>query len=259
MVFQLPEECKKYGFSTEGSGVHSSRTIMTRELETLLSSTPKATCIDDYLTAIIDENVLLKKTTITRKESFTRLKTLYSLDPNRIIFRALQDLWVIAPNSQPLLALLCAISRDKFLRSSTSIILKTPIGECINSSEFEKHIQIELPNFAQKTIETMSRNISSSWTQSGHLEGRSEKTRKQVIPTPPVVAYALLLGYLCGARGEGLFESPWVKILDTNVFTLYNLTIVAAQNGWLDYRKSGSVTDVSFSYLLRDTQENNHE
>lgn len=255
MVFKITDESKKYGFSPEGSGVHSSRTIMAKELTILLNNVPQAGSISDYQKAIIENNVLLKKTSATRNESFTRLRTLYSLDPKVIVFRALLDLWATDTNSQPLLALLCATCRDKFLRSSISLIINTPIGERLNSNRFEKHITPELPDFAKKTTETMSRNLSSSWTQSSHLEGRSEKIRRKVNPTPSVVAYALLLGYLCGARGDGLYDTSWIKVLDSNIFFLHNLTKIAAQYGWLEYKKSGEVTEITFSFLLRNSSE----
>jgi hypothetical protein len=252
VVFQFTDESKKYGFSYDGSGVHSSRTIMAKELAILINSVPQAENIFDYQHAIIEDNVLLKKTFATRKESFTRLRTIYSLDPKVLVFRALKDLWETSSGSQSLLSLLCAICRDKFLRASTSIIINTPIGQSLNSEEFEKHIQVELPDFAKKTVETMSRNISSSWTQSGHLAGRNEKIRSKVIPTAPVVAYALLMGYLCGARGDNLFETPWIKVLDSTVYSLHNLAKNAALSGWLDYKKSGEVTEITFKYLMRN-------
>jgi hypothetical protein len=116
-------------------------------------------------------------------------------------------------------------------------LLARQLAKKLNASDFENDLQVELPDYAKITLETMSRNLSSSWTQSGHLVGRSDKIRKQVIPSPQVVTYALLLGYLNGSRGEGLFDTLWVKVIDSNIFSIYNLAKNAAQNGWLDYKK----------------------
>ena len=69
---------------------------------------------------------------------------------------------------------------------------------------------------------------------------------------PSSCAYALFLGYLCGERGEGLFHTPWAQILDAPAYTLHNLAKAASQYGWLEYRQSGSVTDISFRYLLHE-------
>ena len=51
-------------------------------------------------------------------------------------------------------------------------------------------------------LDKVVRNASSSWTQSGHLRGRSRKTRQRVRATPAAAAYALLLGFACGSRGS---------------------------------------------------------
>jgi hypothetical protein len=68
------------------------------------------------------------------------------------------------------------------------------------------------------------------------------------------VAYALLLGYLCGERGEALFQTPWAQLLDAPPYVLHELAFQASREGWLEYRRTGGVTEVGFSYLLR--QEN---
>jgi hypothetical protein len=65
------------------------------------------------------------------------------------------------------------------------------------------------------------------------------------------VAYALLLGYLCGGRGEGLFQTLWVRLLDAPGRTIEDQALAASQRGWIEYRRSGGVTDVGFRYLLR--------
>lgn len=101
MIYQFSNEVIKFGFSAKGSGVHSSRTIMVNEFMILLNSKPEARNIIEFQNAIIDDNVLLKKTSATRKESYIRLRTLYSLNPNVIIFRALRDLWLTNKESLP--------------------------------------------------------------------------------------------------------------------------------------------------------------
>ncbi len=70
--------------------MHTSRTIMLLELETLLSrvadsSSEKAV----YQLAIVDDNCLSKRTENTRKLTFQHLVELYGLSPDIILFRAL--------------------------------------------------------------------------------------------------------------------------------------------------------------------------
>ncbi len=69
----------EYGFVDKPVGAHSSRTMMLAELRLLLAACPQSANLEDYRTAIIDENVLLKETVATRKVSFRWLQELYAL------------------------------------------------------------------------------------------------------------------------------------------------------------------------------------
>jgi hypothetical protein len=100
----------------------------------------------------------------------------------------------------------------------------------------------------------MGQNAGSSWQQSGHLRGKLNKVRQQANSGPVAVAYALILGHLCGERGQGLFETMWSVLLDTPPGELRAQAATASQQGWLEYRHSGDVTDVSFRRFLRDWQ-----
>jgi hypothetical protein len=64
---------------------------MLAELRLLLAV--KSVGFEEYRAAILDDNVLLKKTVATRRESLRRLRELYALNPNILVFRALRDLW----------------------------------------------------------------------------------------------------------------------------------------------------------------------
>ena len=67
---------------------------------------------------------------------------------------------------------------------------------------------------------------------------------------PISVTFALLLGYFCGTRGELLFHTNWAKLLDTPIHELHNKAQLASNQGWLEYRETGSITDISFNHLL---------
>jgi hypothetical protein len=69
---------------------------------------------------------------------------------------------------------------------------------------------------------------------------------------PAATAYALLLGYLCNARGAALFETYWARITDAPMARLHEQAFAASRLGWLEYRHAGDVTDVRFAYLLRE-------
>ena len=107
----------------------------------------------------------------------------------------------------------------------------------------------------QSTRAVIGRNTASTWTQSGHLRGRSNKVRVQARSRPIALAYALMLGHLCDVRGEALFHALWARALDAPVHVLYEQAVLASQQGWIDYRQAGGVTEITFGYLLREPDE----
>src|SRR5215213_11416978 len=110
---------------------------MLRELRQLLATTPRDATYDDYRRAVVNDNVLGKRTMATRKESFRRLRELYGLSPEVPLFRALRDLWEANLDSQPMLAFLCASARDPILRASAAMILELPEGTRVSPQMIE--------------------------------------------------------------------------------------------------------------------------
>src|SRR5204863_9274597 len=90
-------------------------------------------------------------------------------------------------------------------------------------------------------LDKVVRNASSSWAQSGHLQGRVRKFRHIVRPTPLSTAYALMLGYLQGMRGNRLFETLWTKALDGSTADLREAAGEAKRQGGLDLKVAGDV------------------
>ena len=242
-----------FGFVVDGLGAHSSRTIMSSELELLLKSCSSSTDLDRYQSAIRDDNVLLKRTDATRRESFRRLRELYGLTNGLVIFRALRDLWDDDEAAHAMLALLCSVARDPMLRATSSVILTTSPGEAVTPHMLAAAVDEQHPGRLNKTtLANIGRHAASSWKQSGHLEGRLAVARVQAHSHPTSVTYALLLGYLCGARGEALFQTGWAQMLDAPPHVTHEQAFLASQRGWLEYRHTGTVTDISFSHLLRE-------
>lgn len=253
MTLVIPGNADSYGFMRDGLGTHSSRTIMLKELGLLLAACPSTTDVDGYRSAIIHENVLLKKTDSTRRKSYRHLRELYGLDPELLIFGVLRELWDQNAEAQPVIALLCALARDPSLRSTAELIIGLPQDASITSDIIAQAAKEQFPSLSQATtLATVGRNAASSWTQSGHLAGRTNKVRAQAASHPTSVAYALFLGHLCGVRGETLFHTLWARILDAPPYVLREQAIVASQQGWLEYRHAGDVTDISFHYLLSE-------
>ena len=245
----------KAGFRIGDIGTHTSRTIMFKELELLLSDQEPNVSRNDYVSAIVEQNCLGKRTVSTRKLSCQRLNELYGLDPSIILFRILRYFWNVDENGRPLLSFLSALARDPLLRVTSTPVLQMIPGEELVRQKLTEALRNSVENrFNESTLDKVVRNTSSSWTQSGHLKGRGRKYRQKVNPTPVVTAYALLLGYILGIRGNGLFKTLWAKILDTPAEELVSLATDAKRLGLLDLSQAGGVVEVSFTRMLTDDE-----
>lgn len=259
-VLSSQTQLERIGFRFGERGTHSSRTIMLEELTSLLAAVPGAAERDEYQRAVLEGNCLGKRTAATRKLSFQRLSELYGLNPAIPLFRILRDLWPINPKSQPLLALLLALARDPLLRITAPPVHKTPIGNEFTRQAMTEALDSEAAGrFNPSTLDKIARNASSSWTQSGHLRGRVRKLRQKAAPTPVSCAYALLLAHVQGARGQALFDSPWVRVLDLDPPTARDLADDARRLGLLDLKQSGTIIELAFPQFLaqRDLESMN--
>lgn len=233
-------------------GPHTSRTIMLRELSTLLASCPSAEEPAEFAEAIIEQNVLAKRSEETRTRTLRYLRELYILDRRSVLYRGLRDLWDIDVDAHPLLALLCALARDPLLRATADTVLDETTGGNVSASMLAAAVAERFPGSYSDTIRNkVGRNTASSWTQSGHLEGRSSKVRVRAECRPAAVAYALTIGHLADARGIGLLRTVWGRALDASDPVVFEQAVVASQRGWIEFRRAGDVIDVGFSSLLR--------
>lgn len=227
-------------------GTHTSRTIMLTELKELLSSVPKLMERKDYAAAIIEDNVLGKQTVSTRRLTNQRLGELYGLSSSTPIFRVLHRLWKNDRPGRPMLALLCALGRDPLLRITAPLVLSLDVGEELVRSELVATIKSFTDGrFNDSILDKIARNVGSSWTQSGHLEGRVRKIRKHVEPTHGAVAFSLWLGSLFSFSGEALFSTPWTDVFDCDSPRLLELTLKAKQQRLVDAIVGGGVIEIN--------------
>lgn len=238
------------GFRLGDKGTHTSRTIMLAELTALLDSVPNSATRADYASAIIESNCLDKATSSTRRLTNQRIGELYALDPSVALFRVLRRLWSADPAGRPLLALLVSMARDPILAASAPPVIELKPGEESRKDPIAKAIRHVVGDRLNASIlEKVVRNVSSSWAQSGHLEGRTFKRRMRVTPTPGAVAMALYLGYVTGYRGFELMESPWMQVLDASPSQATDLALGAKRIGLLDIRIADRVVDLSLHRL----------
>ncbi len=232
--------------------MHQARTMMFSELQTLLSfaGDPKADKAA-YFRAIEVDNCLGKRSGKTRMLTSRHLAGLYGLDPSIALFRALLYFWDRDQAGRPLLALLCACARDSVLRENAGFILGHAPGDLVSREALEKFIDNrETGRFSPATLKSTAQNIDSTFTQSGHLQGRARKIRNRATATAGSTAYALFLEYLSGMRGLSLFSGEYIKLLDCPQDQALELAENAAKKGWMRFKRIGNVIDVGFPKLL---------
>lgn len=225
---------------------------MLDELAQLLSYVQETkTTREDYLKAILEDNCLGKRSGQTRSLSVRHLVSLYALDPDVTIFRALLYFWSRDKNSRSLLALLSTLARDSILRSSIPFVFSFSEGQRVSRQSLEQYLEkIEPDRFSKATLKSTAQNINSTWTQSGHLNGRVKKVRSIPHPTAGAVSYALLLSYLTGHRSETLFTTQYTKALDCSFERAIELAQEASRKGWIVFKRIGTVIEVQFPSLL---------
>jgi hypothetical protein len=246
----------QFGFSFERGGVHLARTMMLEDLSNLLSyvNDPQSEK-KDYFQAIEEDNCLGKRSGRTRILTCRHLADLYALDPSILIFRTLLYFWHRDPEGHPLLALLCAYSRDRILRQSYPFIKELSEGQIVKREDLELFIEnLEPGRFSPATLKSTAQNINSTWTKSGHFKGRVKKIRVKAVPTSGSVSYALLLGYLNGVRGESLLSTEYAKLLDCTEDKMIELAQDASRKGWITFKRVGTVIEVLFPNLLKNEE-----
>ena len=166
-----PEVLQKIGFGFGKGTVHSARTIMLDELTMLLEEVPAAQNKSDYIQAIIERNCLCKQSFNTRKRTAEHLTELYTLDPQVNLFRNLLYFWRREEQARPLLAMLCAATRDGMLRETADRILKLAEGAKPALTDMEETIETLYPGrFSARSV--TSRSISI-WPMPASLPLRS--------------------------------------------------------------------------------------
>jgi hypothetical protein len=254
--YRKPKFPESLGFREGVSSVHTSRTMMFAELTLVLEHVEKNAKADEYLAAIVDQNVLGKPTQTTRKRSAQRLVELYSLNSTHAVFRLLRHFWAADASARPMLAYLTATTRDPLVRNTTPFVVAIPVNEVVSASQVANHLKEKYPaRFKPTTLLSSAQNLASSWTQAGYLTGRLNKKRTHPVVTPVSVTYALLLGYLCGTRGKMLLDTIWTRMLDRTPAEIAELATDASKQGWMNYKAAGSVVEITFPGLLTTQEE----
>ena len=242
---------ERLGFRDGSRGLHTGRSMMYADIAGLLEAAPPDASLEDFRRLTIDDNVLAKRTAITREHTRRKLKALYGLDPAIPVYRVMRQLWDLDQDGRPLLALLCCAARDPLLRALAPPIIAVQTGEPTPSSEVVEMIDRVMPGrFSESSTSSLATHVLTSLSATGHVVGRAQKTRAQAIASPGSAAYALFLGYLEGARAQQLYRTVWANFLDATPNRVDELARIAGQRGWIDYRNAGGVIEIRFPDLL---------
>jgi len=244
------------GFKFGDKGTHTSRTIMLQEITTLLRVCPPHSTRADYAAALVESNCLGKHTLSTRRLTLQRLTELYALEPKVPLFRLLRFFWDTDEAGRPLLGLLASLARDPLLRATAPVVFAMGKGEEIARQTLTDAVRAAVEGRLNDSIlDKVVRNAASSWTQSGHFEGRSRKRRLRAQPTAASTAFALVLGYMMGLGGRALFNTLFTRVLDRDEHELTFMVMDAKRLGLLDVKTAGGLVAVSFDRLLTEQEK----
>lgn len=239
---------ESFGIKFSAGGAHISRTMMLAELDAVLAAVPVGSNAIDYRAAILQRNVLGKTTDSTRQKSLRHLRELYALDEATPIFGLLRKLHAVDPGAGlPLLAVQVAWARDPLFRATTQAVMDAALGDNVETVNLAQSVEAAFPNqYSELNRNKIGRNASSSWTQSGHLEGRARKIRRQIKPTTVAVTMAVLLGNIAGYHGAAVFSNPWCRLLDLTTDRARAMAQEAHRAGLLNLRTLGEVIEMNF-------------
>lgn len=253
---QRQELLLQLGFRFGINGPHAARTMMLDDLRALFAHTSASGTRKDYALAIVEENVLGKPTKKARELALRHLTTLYGIELENPIFRALRRLWPLNEAAQPLLALAVSLARDPLLKGTQTFFLTQPLGAPISRESVEAVLDSTYPDrFSAASLKSFAQNVAGTWTSAGILVGRVRKCRSAPQPCPEALAMLLFLSYLEGRTGQRLFSSDWMKLLDQSSADLEALADSASHRGLLVFMNAGGVKEVRFPGYLTPQEE----
>lgn len=227
---------------------------MFKELEKVMDF---AISDDSYFQAL-DNNVTGKKSADGIKQTARFLKIIYGFDKSNAAFKIFKFFWIsIDMLDRELITFLFALNNDYLLYESISVIAKSKIGEKTTVESFEENIEKYYPNkYSKITRHSIGKNLASSWKQAGFITGKVKNIRTQSEVSYNCVAFAFIIAYLNGLRGDFIISSKWVKALCLNENQLHELAIEASKRGLIQYQFSGNVTSITCNELFKKLEIN---
>lgn len=237
---------------TKNKTVHTARTLMFAEISKVMNFSVES---DNYLQSL-ENNILGKKSENGIKQTTGFLTILYSFDTNYNAFKVFKEFWLHTDeHEKPVLALLFALTHDYLLSESISIVSGTDLSAKVDIERIEANIEKYHPSrFTKNTLRSVAQNVASSWKQAGFITGKIKNIRTQPIITYNMVAFAFIMGYFVGLRGDFILNSKWVKALCLEENKTRELAVEASQRGLIQYHFLGDVTSVTCNELFNKLQ-----
>ncbi len=246
----------KIGSKPNAGGVHIRRTMMLKALTQVLDATGAAMIsYKEYKNLVVNANILGLSTQSNRQITWSCLTTLYGFDDTPL-FRNFHRLWQRSSEAHRVsLAVVLGLSRDKVFSNSGEWVTALPVGSPVNSAFFLDGIHSAYPaHYSEKSAASMSRNLVSSWKQSGWIDGTTW-TRKTALVGPGALALAIFIAWAEGFRGEQLYQAPIAKLLLRDIPEPRALLWEAHRNGFLNFYDAGGISDIRFPGWLTKEEE----
>ena len=234
--------------------VHTARTIMFRELSKVMDHALQ----DNRYIDSLKENIANKLTKTNQKRTDSALISLYKFDESHLPFVCFKYFWqVVEEYDKSIITMLYAISNDYLFSESIEVIGSTSIGDKVSKQRLEENIETFNPNqFTKNTVSSAARNLISSWKQVGYISNNNLAARINCTHSFNTVAFAFLMAYLSGERGEFILSSKWVRILSMSEAQIRQLAAEAAIRDIMEYKFAGSVSVISFNNLFNKLKIN---
>jgi len=228
--------------------VHTARTMMFLELSKVMDFSVEK---DNYQESM-SNNVFGKKSQDGIKTTSNFLTKLYGFNITNPMFCAFKYFWLACYNEErALVSFVFALNNDYLLQESISVVEISEPGHKVNIERFMENIEKYHPNrFTENTLCSVAQNIASSWKQAGFITGKVKNLRSVPEVTYKVVAFAMLLSYLRGERGDFIIQSNCIKALCLSETKIRDFAIEASKRDFLQYHFAGSVTSLSFDSLI---------
>lgn len=228
--------------------VHDERTMMYQEMEKVMDFALET---DEYAKAM-KANVFGKKSADGIRKTSKALSRIYHFDPELSIFKAFKYFWrICSEEERPVLVFLFAFTQDHLLAESAEVVVHTKLGEKVTVEDLEENLNKFHPNkYSPRTLKSSAQNLASSWKQAGFINGKVKNIRVQPDISYRVAAFAFLLAFLQGDRGDFIMINPIVKSLGLGENGLRELAVEAAKQDLLQYQYGGGVTSFAFPQLV---------